>query len=69
MYHFTSPQQKKKKKVKRIIIYEKESHGEFKLSSEVPDNVFKESFRLNRKQFSEVHELIKMDITGQDSRV
>jgi len=28
--------------------------------------VFKESFRLNRKQFSEVHELIKMDITGQE---
>ncbi|KAL4154007.1 hypothetical protein QTP88_001840 [Uroleucon formosanum] len=34
--------------------------------SEIPDSVFKESFRLNRKQFSEVHELIKMDITGHE---
>ncbi|KAI4469485.1 hypothetical protein MML48_1g17434 [Holotrichia oblita] len=39
---------------------------EFKISGEIPDNVFKESFRLNRKQFREVHELIKQDITGQE---
>jgi len=57
---------KRKKSKTNEYLRKRESHGEFKLSSEVPDSVFKESFRLNRKQFSEVHELIKMDITGQE---
>lgn len=57
---------KRKKSKTNEYLRKRDGHGEFKLSSEVPDSVFKESFRLNRKQFSEVHELIKMDITGQE---
>ncbi|KAL4103864.1 hypothetical protein QTP88_019199 [Uroleucon formosanum] len=57
---------KKRKKSKTNEYLRKRDHGEFKFSSEVPDSEFKESFRLNRKQFNEVHELIKMNITGQE---
>lgn len=58
---------KNKKKSKRnAYLRKRASHGEFRLSSEVPDSLFKESFRLNRRQFFEVYELIKTDITGKE---
>lgn len=48
-------------------IYKKRgSHEEFMLSGEVPNNAFKESFRLNKKQFSEVYDIIKVDIASQE---
>lgn len=64
MLHRLSKKRKRSKTNEYFQI--RKSHGEFTLSSEIPDSMFKESFRLNRKQFSEVHELIKNDITGQE---
>ncbi|XP_039290475.1 uncharacterized protein LOC120352702 [Nilaparvata lugens] len=40
------------------------THGVFKLTLEISDNVFRKSFRLNRVQFDGIHELIKGHIIG-----
>ncbi|KAG5888282.1 hypothetical protein JTB14_006670 [Gonioctena quinquepunctata] len=58
--------QKRKRGKTNEYLRKRETHREFNLSSEIPGTVFKKSFRLNRRQFSEVHELIKNDITGQE---
>lgn len=57
---------KKRRSKTNKYLQRTESHREFKLFSGIPDSVFKESFWLNRKQFSEVHELIKKDITTDE---
>lgn len=57
---------KRCKTSKSAYLRKRETHGEFRLSAEVPDNVFQKSFRLTRRQFNEVHELIKDDITGKE---
>ncbi|XP_050498040.1 uncharacterized protein LOC126879131 [Diabrotica virgifera virgifera] len=55
-----------KKRKRNMYLKRRETHGEYKLSTELPDNVFKESFRLNRSQFSEVHGIIRDDIVGRE---
>ncbi|CAH1956465.1 unnamed protein product [Acanthoscelides obtectus] len=54
------------KSEKNAYLRKRQSHGEFNLSREVPDSIFKETFRVNRTQFNEVDELIKNDITGKE---
>lgn len=69
MMLYINSKKKKKRKVKRISNYEKrESHGGFKLSSEILDSVFKESFGLNMNEFNEVRELIKIYTKNKNPR-
>ncbi|RZF38585.1 hypothetical protein LSTR_LSTR010918 [Laodelphax striatellus] len=49
-------------------LHKRSTHGEFNLTQEIPENVFMESFRLNRIQFDEIHKLIKGAITGAHNR-
>lgn len=56
----------RERRKKNKYLQRRDSHGEFKLSTEIPDNVFKETFRLNRSQFEEVHCIIQNDIVGRE---
>lgn len=54
--------EKKRKLRSNFYLSKKKTHGQFKITSEFPDNVFPYYFRLNRKQFAEVLGVIQNSI-------
>ena len=53
----------KKRRRKSSYLEKRCSHGEFALTNEFSDEKFKNYFRLDRAQFMELHELVKMEIS------
>ncbi|XP_022197965.1 protein ANTAGONIST OF LIKE HETEROCHROMATIN PROTEIN 1 [Nilaparvata lugens] len=51
--------EKKLKAPNNFYLSKRKSHGQFKMTSELPDSLFTNFFRMNRNQFEEVHALIQ----------
>lgn len=50
---------KKFKSPNNFYLSKRKSHGQFKMTSEFPDEVFTNFFRVNRDQFAHIHNMIK----------
>ncbi|XP_071051164.1 uncharacterized protein [Onthophagus taurus] len=60
---------KRKKRIwKSSYLRKRETHGEFRLTSEFSDDQFTNYFRMNRMQFEEVHNTIQNKIYHEGSR-
>lgn len=53
---------KKLKSPNNFYLSKRKTHGQFKMTSELPDSVFTNYFRMNRNQFTEVHGMIQQSI-------
>lgn len=56
---------KKHKSPNNFYLSKRKTHGQFKMTFEIHDDVFTKYFRLNRNQFAEVHATIQHSIAAK----